>query len=452
MSDQAGGTATAPATLKAGSLHWLQVAALGIAIAISGNVSGWNYGLAVGGWGGMLIAALAMAVLFLCLTQSLAELAAALPEAGGFDGYVRRALGPTAAYVAGMSVAIALAVGAGLAISFSEAYVSAWLGLSGWPIKIAFLLIVMGLQLRGAGEAVGLTVVVGAAALVILIAFCCFMAPQFQTANLFSVTSDGARSLLPHGLAGAARCIPFALFLFLGVEQSAHAAAEMRGMASNMPKALAAAIGVAFVIGICVLFIATGAAGADRLGAVDDTLFAAISTNPGRTGAALMIRIVAAGALVALLGTFFSLAYAGSRQFYHLAQAALLPRVFGTVNARQAPAAAVYLVGVIALATAAFPPNDAMVVFIFLIGFSYMLILASFMNLRRREPELARSYRALGGSPIAAVALLLSLSVMVSCYQLEARALQVAILVIVLLIAQLRWLGPVRSQKNRGGI
>jgi len=63
MNDSSAGSTGAPATLKAGSLHWLQVAALGIAIAISGNVSGWNYGLGVGGWGGMLIAALAMAVL-----------------------------------------------------------------------------------------------------------------------------------------------------------------------------------------------------------------------------------------------------------------------------------------------------------------------------------------------------------------------------------------------------
>src|SRR5580692_4609999 len=96
----------APNALKAGALHWLQVSALGIAIAISGNVAGWNYGLAVGGFGGMLAAALAMALLFWCLTQSLAELSAALPDAGGFDGYVRRALGPTAAYLTGMSVAI----------------------------------------------------------------------------------------------------------------------------------------------------------------------------------------------------------------------------------------------------------------------------------------------------------------------------------------------------------
>jgi ethanolamine permease len=447
MSD-APGASGAPATLKAGSLHWLQVAALGIAIAISGNVSGWNYGLGVGGWGGMLLAAIAMAVLFLCLTQSLAELAAALPEAGGFDGYVRRALGPTAAYLAGMSVAIALAVGAGLAMSFSEAYVSAWLGFGGWPVKLAFLAVVMGLQLRGASEAVGLTVAVGLIALIILVAFCVFMAPEFQAARLFSAAPDGARSLLPHGFAGAARCIPFALFLFLGVEQAAHAAAEMRDMACNMPKALGTAIGVAFVIGICVLLIATGGTGADRLAAVDDPLFASITTSPGRTGAAFMVRVVGGGALVALLGTFFSLAYAGSRQFYHLAQAGFLPAVFGRVNARQAPAPAVYLVGAIGIATAAFAPNDAMVVFIFLISVSHLLILAAFLRLRQREPKLTRTYRALGGSPIAAVALLLSLSVMVSCYQLEARALQIAIAVIALLIAQFVWLKPARLRAS----
>ena len=55
MADSESGVAAAPAKLKAGALHWLEVAALGIAIAISGNVSGWNYGLGVGGWGGMFV-------------------------------------------------------------------------------------------------------------------------------------------------------------------------------------------------------------------------------------------------------------------------------------------------------------------------------------------------------------------------------------------------------------
>jgi ethanolamine permease len=436
------------ASLKAGALHWMQVATLGIAIAISGNTAGWNYGLAIGGWGGMLLAAFAMVILFVGLTQTLAELAGALPGAGGFDAYVGRAFGPTLAYLTGMSVAIALAVGAGLAMSFSEAYISAWLGIGGWPVKLAFLALVMVLQLRGAQEAVSLTVVVGVSALVILIAFCLFMAPEFQTARLFSTGADGTPTLLPHGLMGAAQCIPFALFLFLGVEQAAHAASEMRDMARSMPKALATAIGVAFVIGMCVLLIATGGVGAERLGDVDDPLLAAVTAHPGRAGIAFMTRLVGAGALVAIQGTFFSLAYAASRQFYHLAQAGYLPRALGGVNRRRAPAPALYLVAAIATVSAGFAPSSTMVVFIFLISVSHALLLAAFLRLRRSEPDLIRPYRALGGASIAVIALLLSLSVMVSCYELEVRALTLAILVIVFLTAHFLWLHPARRSAS----
>lgn len=204
--------------LRHGALGWHQVAALGIAIAISGNTAGWNYGLAVGGWGGMLLAATAMLVLFLCLTQALAELAAALPAAGGFDGFVRRSFRPSAAYLAGMSVAVALSVGAGLAVSFTEAYLSGWTGIHGWGVKLLIVAVVLLLQLRGAQEAVGLTAVVGLAAIVILVAFCVYMVPTFATARLYTPLGSGARSLFPHGMAGVAQCIPFALFLFLGVE------------------------------------------------------------------------------------------------------------------------------------------------------------------------------------------------------------------------------------------
>ena len=39
--------------LRQGTLSWPKVAALGTVIAISGGFSGWNYGLGLGGWGGM---------------------------------------------------------------------------------------------------------------------------------------------------------------------------------------------------------------------------------------------------------------------------------------------------------------------------------------------------------------------------------------------------------------
>ncbi len=420
----------AEGALRKGSLGWVNVAALGAAIAISGNFSGWNYGLGVGGWGGMLVAAIAMALLFFILTQCLAELAVALPQGGGFDYYAEYSLGRAAGYLAGMSVAVALAVGAGLATSFAEAYTAAMLGIQGWPVKISLFVVVMALQLRGAAEAVGATMVIGVVALGILVVFCIFLGPHFQAANLLSHAAAGPTAF-PHGIGGIARCIPFALFLFLGVEQASHAAAEVADVERSMPKALLVAICVAFGIGFCVLLFATGSTGADRLAVANDPLYVAVAAVPGSH---VMEKLVAAGALVALLGTFFSLAYAGSRQFYHLAGAGHLPGFLHGTNSRHAPTGALLLVTLIGLVAAAFPPDSVMVVFIFLISVSYVLVLLAFIRLRRRQPLLSRPYRAVGGSSLAVVALILTLAVMVSCYQLQAVALSYAIGALVALV------------------
>ncbi len=422
----------ADGTLRKGSLKWINVAALGAAIAISGNFSGWNYGLGVGGWGGMLVAAVGMALLFFILTQCLAELAAAFPQGGGFDYYAEHALGSAAGYIAGMSVAVALAVGAGLATSFAEAYTSAMLGIGGWPVKIGLFVLVMALQLRGAAEAVGATMAVGLVALTILMVFCIFLAPHFQIANLLSPSAAGPTAF-PQGVSGIARCIPFALFLFLGVEQAAHAASEVQDVERSMPKALSVAICIAFGIGFCVLLFATGSTGAERLATANDPLYVAVSAVPGGAGAHVMEKLVASGALIALVGTFFSLAYAGSRQFYHLAGARYLPRFLHKTNSRQAPTGALLLVTLIGLVSAAFSPDSVMVVFIFLICVSYVLVLLAFIRLRRAQPSLARPYRAVGGQSLAGLAIALTLAVMVSCYQLQAVALSYAIAALVAL-------------------
>jgi ethanolamine permease len=67
------------------------------------------------------------------------------------------------------------------------------------------------------------------------------------------------------------------------------------------------------------------------------------------------------------------------------------------------------------------------VVFIFLISVSHALVLVSFIRLRRQRAELPRPYRAGGGQFLAGIATLLSLAVMVSCYQLQAVALRYAV-------------------------
>ena len=68
--------------------------ALGVGAVISGHFSGWNLGLNSGGWGGMLIATIIIAIMYIGLTQSVAEMSPALPHTGGAYSFARSAMGP----------------------------------------------------------------------------------------------------------------------------------------------------------------------------------------------------------------------------------------------------------------------------------------------------------------------------------------------------------------------
>ena len=60
--------------LRKGAAGWILLAGLGVAYVISGDFSGWNLGLAQGGWGGLLIAFLLMGLMYVCMTLGLAEM------------------------------------------------------------------------------------------------------------------------------------------------------------------------------------------------------------------------------------------------------------------------------------------------------------------------------------------------------------------------------------------
>lgn len=56
---------------------WVLLWALGVGAVISGDFYGWHFGLAAGGFGGLAIATLVMAAMYVCMVYSIAELSAA---------------------------------------------------------------------------------------------------------------------------------------------------------------------------------------------------------------------------------------------------------------------------------------------------------------------------------------------------------------------------------------
>ena len=73
--------------LKQGTAGWILLAGLGVSYVISGDFAGWNFGFAQGGFGGMFIATVLIALMYGCMVFGLAELSAMIPTAGGGYGF-----------------------------------------------------------------------------------------------------------------------------------------------------------------------------------------------------------------------------------------------------------------------------------------------------------------------------------------------------------------------------
>src|SRR4028118_222603 len=111
--------------LQSGSVGWVLLAGLGVAYVISGDFAGWNFGLAEGGWGGMLIATLLMATMYTAMVFGLAELSSMIPTAGVGYGFARRALGPLGGFATGTAILIEYAIAPAAIATFIGGYVEA---------------------------------------------------------------------------------------------------------------------------------------------------------------------------------------------------------------------------------------------------------------------------------------------------------------------------------------
>src|SRR5215207_1921695 len=166
--------------LQKGAAGWVLLAGLGVAYVISGDFAGWHFGLAEGGWGGLLIATVLMATMYTAMVFALAELSSTIPTAGGGYGFARRAMGPWGGFMTGTAILIEYAIAPAAIVVFIGAYVEALdIGISaGWPVYLVFYAVFVGIHLVGVGEALKVTFAITAVAVVALIVFVIVMIPE----------------------------------------------------------------------------------------------------------------------------------------------------------------------------------------------------------------------------------------------------------------------------------
>ncbi|MCY1439444.1 ethanolamine permease [compost metagenome] len=255
------------------------------------------------------------------------------------------------------------------------------------------------------------------------------MLPAFRLANLG--LDPGSLSL-----AGVFHAMPFALWLYVGVEQTITASEESRNPARDLPRGLAIALFVLTLTSLCVLFSAPGAGGVAPVAKAGDPLLEALNNAP--EAASGLSTWIGLGALFGLLASFFSITYSASRQVYDLARGGFLPAGMTQVNTRGTPVYAVLAVAVAGYATSLVSPERVLLGVVLLFTSSYLLTIAAYLRLRRTHTE-PRRYQAFGGVATAALTMALSLTVLACSFQLDALVLTPIAILFLLTSACRRW-------------
>lgn len=409
-------------SLKKGAVSWFMLMSLGVAYVVSGDYSGWNYGMEYGGWMGMVIAFVVMGAMYLFMVFGLAEMSSAMPTAGAGYGFARRAMGKFGGALTGFAILMEYTICPAAVSLFISAYIHN-LGLFADVPTVAilavFYVLFVGINLAGVGEALKVIFGITVVAVIGLIVFAVGMAPHFDMANLFNIVpAAGGDLLFPNGLSGIMAALPFGMWLFLAIEAVPLAAEESNNPKKDMPKGIIGAMLVLILTGTMVVLLTAGGAGAAFAGQADAPLVDCLNAV-GESGFATVVNYLGLAGLVA---SFFSSIYAGSRQAFALSRAGYLPKSLSLTGKRKTPYMALIVMYGISFALAAVVQDGATLLNmgVFAACISYAMLNLSHIILRIKEPKMERGFKVPCGIVLTAISLLLSLFAIFSTFIVDA--------------------------------
>ncbi len=402
---------------------------LAVAAVISGDFSGWNFGIGFAGFGGMLIAFAILVVMYYGMIFSIGEMSAAMPHTGGAYSFARTAMGPWGGLITGAAETIEYVATTAVIVYFSAAYVNGILDpllgitLPGWVLYIILYAVFIALNSAGAHISFRFAIVVSIISIAIIVVFSvmALFSPALDWASLWNIEPDpGWNEFLPHGVLPILFALPFAMWFFLGIEELPLAAEESLDPVRDIPKAGFWARGTLIVTGLLVLFFNTALLGAEDTGAADqgEPLLNGFRAMVGDQVAALL----ALFALVGLRASLQGIMFAYGRNMYSLSRAGYYPRWLSLTGKRQTPWVALLvgaIIGFVALVVldvlaelnqGAGALAGAIVLNIAVWGavVAYFLQLVSYIILRKKHPHLNRPYRSPWGVPGAVTAAIIA--------------------------------------------
>jgi amino acid transporter len=361
------------------------------------NVSGGPYGIedlvpAFGPGLALLLLVLTPLLWSLPVALVMAELAAAMPDEGGYVTWTRRAFGDFWAFQVGwwswIDSFVDVAVYPALFVEYVRFWYPGMTTLERWLLAMAFIVALTALNVLGVRPTGRAAALLAAAALVPIVALVDVGAGKVTRPPWTPFANEGVdAATIGLGLA-------VVMWNYSGWDTPSTALGETRAPERTFRRALLVVLPVITLAYVLPVAIALSSSDVDR-GMWETGGWPRIATA---LGGAWLGHAVAAGAVLSAVGLFLSLLLTNSRLPYVLARDGQLPRVLATVHAGfGTPWIAVVVSSAVYAAFAVFSFKELIVLNVWLYSLALLVELAAFLWLRAKAPAMARPWRVPGG-------------------------------------------------------
>lgn len=393
-----------------------------------GAMIGWSWVLLTGTWveragvGGAVVAFLigGTAVLFISLTY--AELASAMPRAGGEHVYTHRAFGRNTSFVCTWALIMAyvtvpvfesVALPTALEYLFPDIRAGYLWDVAGAPVHLSLVAIgVAGAVVMSAINYVGIRFAAVIQTIVTVMFFLIGLTFFFGTGLNGSASNVGP--LFVGGAAGTMGVLIMVPALLVGFDVIPQSAEEIDVPFEQIGKLLVLSVAMAV---LWYILITTAVAFALDTEARLAAGIATADANAAVWHSTIAGKIMLIAGIGGLLTSWNAFIVGGSRVIFALARSGMLPSVFAQLHPRyNTPWAAIILIAVLS-SIAPFFGRTILVWIIdagsFAIVIAYGMVAAAFLRLRMTEPDMPRPFRVRHGMIVGWVAVFMSLGLFV---------------------------------------
>ncbi len=392
-----------------------------------GAMIGWGWVVTAGLWIteagslGAILAFLVGGLLVVLVGLTYAELAAALPLAGGEMFYSYSAMGRVASFVTTWAIVLGyVSVVAFEAVALPTVFeylipnysVGYMYTIAGWDVTATWVgvgvigsILIAWINYRGIKLTTVITFIL---TLLIVIAGVLLITGSSVSGNF-----ENMQPLFEKGVAGILIVIIMTPFMFVGFDVIPQAAEEINLPRKRIGQLLIFSVFLAVAWYVSIIFGVSRVLSPSEI--ANSNLVTADAMAKAFGGSQMMGNILVLGGIGGILTSWIGFYVGGSRAIYAMAKAGMLPKSLGELHPKyKTPHKAILLIAILSTAAPLFG-RPALVWLVDAGGLAlvvaWFMVALSFVILRKKRPDMARPFRLSGGTSIGWIAMLMSIGV-----------------------------------------